>query len=435
MPSASGTATKNQMTNYLSSRTYNRTGIGIGWLLQLQTYVNQIYENAERQFLPLHPCRRSSVARIRTDDNNLKHLRPYFFVYNTMLPTIPSTSQREAMAVLKRLGLAVEGADTSLSPSVVSAALGGGLPFQQMHHFAQRRSMLSQDVAPRSTNADLIAALLGRDSLREALLARHQTFANPFDSLTAAAPRFSLSQTVQQDAMVNEAFQRGREEAMLGLIRSGAVDASMLQRAAPPAARARSVIDQVAHLPAPSYTNSVVPEALVGAGIELRKQNTPYFDASSLEDPDPVILANRRTRGGVTEPFPEKMHRMLRDCEEREEADVIAFYPHGRAFTIHHVERFCREVMPRYFKQSRLSSFQRQLNLYGFTRITSGPDTGGYYHQLFLKGRPALAIHMRRVGIPKATGNIRALRPVNPGATPDFYSMAPVKGTEDDADS
>jgi hypothetical protein len=126
---------------------------------------------------------------------------------------------------------------------------------------------------------------------------------------------------------------------------------------------------------------------------------------------------------------------MLRETEEAGESDLISFFPHGRAFAIHHVERFCREVMPRYFKQSRLSSFQRQLNLYGFTRITSGPDTGGYYHELFLKGRPALVIHMRRGGVPKPTRIIRTNKPAVPAATPDFYSMAPVKNVEEECES
>jgi hypothetical protein len=170
--------------------------------------------------------------------------------------------------------------------------------------------------------------------------------------------------------------------------------------------------------------------------LNTRDDESSYFDASTLEDPDEQTLAKRRTRGGVTEPFPEKMHRLLQDCEENGEADVISFFPHGRAFTIYHVERFCREVMPRYFKQSRLSSFQRQLNLYGFRRITSGPDAGGYYHEWFLKGRPALSIHMRRVGIAKANGIPRSLpRPSQHLPTPDFYSMAPIQGKAEVSES
>jgi hypothetical protein len=39
--------------------------------------------------------------------------------------------------------------------------------------------------------------------------------------------------------------------------------------------------------------------------------------------------------------------------------------------------------MPKYFRQSRLSSFHRQLKGLG---INNGPDAGGYYHELFLRG-------------------------------------------------
>ena len=94
-----------------------------------------------------------------------------------------------------------------------------------------------------------------------------------------------------------------------------------------------------------------------------------------------------------------------------------------------HPERFTKEVMPNYFKQSRLSSFQRQLNLYGFTRITSGPDAGGYYHELFLKGRPTLAIHMRRVGLPKGEDR-RKMRAKNVKSEPNFYGMGNVADTK-----
>jgi hypothetical protein len=120
--------------------------------------------------------------------------------------------------------------------------------------------------------------------------------------------------------------------------------------------------------------------------------------------------------------FQEKLHRMLVEMEELGNDDIMSFFAHGRAFGIHDPERFVSEVMPNYFKQSRLSSFQRQLNLYGFTRLTSAPDTGGYYHELFLRGRPALSSHMRRVGVPQGEDR-RKLKTGIKKVEPDFYSM------------
>lgn len=78
--------------------------------------------------------------------------------------------------------------------------------------------------------------------------------------------------------------------------------------------------------------------------------------------------------------------------------------------------------MPTFFRQSKLTSFQRQLNLYGFSRITAGRDRGGYYHELFLRNKLFLCQNMTRIRI-KGTG-IKGK--ANPASEPDFYSMAPI---------
>jgi hypothetical protein len=43
-----------------------------------------------------------------------------------------------------------------------------------------------------------------------------------------------------------------------------------------------------------------------------------------------------------------------------------------------------------------LASFQRQLNLYGFRRISEGKEKGGYFHKDFFKGKRSLARKIRR---------------------------------------
>lgn len=96
--------------------------------------------------------------------------------------------------------------------------------------------------------------------------------------------------------------------------------------------------------------------------------------------------------------------------------------PHGRCFLVHKPKEFVDEIMPTFFRQSKLTSFQRQLNLYGFSRITAGRDRGGYYHELFLRNKLFLCQNMTRIRI-KGTG-IKGK--ANPSSEPDFYSMAPV---------
>lgn len=98
--------------------------------------------------------------------------------------------------------------------------------------------------------------------------------------------------------------------------------------------------------------------------------------SSSLLHENPNLPAfPDRKRKGRTGTFPQKLHTMLSDLEGQEGGTAIAsFLPHGRAFAIHKPRDFVKHVMPKYFRMSRFSSFQRQLNLYDFQRITEGPD-------------------------------------------------------------
>lgn len=125
-------------------------------------------------------------------------------------------------------------------------------------------------------------------------------------------------------------------------------------------------------------------------------------------------------RGGVRCPFPLKLHEMLDEIEKDGYASVISWQPHGRSFVVHKPKEFVRHVMPVYFNQSKFSSFQRQLNLYGFNRITQGLDKGGYYHELFLRGKRPLT---RRIQRTKVKGTYVRGRS-SPESEPNFYAMS-----------
>jgi len=67
-------------------------------------------------------------------------------------------------------------------------------------------------------------------------------------------------------------------------------------------------------------------------------------------------------------PFPQKIYAML----SYEDPSIVAWTDEGEGFTIKDTERFVASVIPFYFRHGRMTSFQRQLNLYGFKRYACG---------------------------------------------------------------
>lgn len=160
-------------------------------------------------------------------------------------------------------------------------------------------------------------------------------------------------------------------------------------------------------------------------------RNHNYHDRS--QEPSKV---NRdewmRVKCSPSSPFPVKLHRLLerveQDYDYNEQGEqtergihrsVISWQPHGRCFIIHKPYEFVTKLLPRYMNLNKLASFQRQLNLYGFTRITRGADKGGYYHEYFLKERGPLALQIQRIKV-KGTG-VRGKS--NPEQEPNLWNM------------
>jgi len=92
--------------------------------------------------------------------------------------------------------------------------------------------------------------------------------------------------------------------------------------------------------------------------------------------------------------FPAKVHDILSNSEY---SDLISWMPHGRSWRVLKPTQFTNKVLPVYFSHNNYSSFTRQVNGWGFRRITNGQDHNSYYHVLFLRGLPQLCDRMRRV--------------------------------------
>jgi len=153
---------------------------------------------------------------------------------------------------------------------------------------------------------------------------------------------------------------------------------------------------------------------------KLVKHN--YHDHSSESDnPENCNLKHKNShKGRVKGPFPFKLFDMLTHLElTGQKSDVVSWLPHGRSFVVHNTKEFESSVLPFFFQQKQYKSFQRQLNIYSFNRITVGCDKGSYYHELFLRGKRFLSMGIHRT---KVKG-IGARFATNPDAEPDFYAM------------
>jgi len=84
--------------------------------------------------------------------------------------------------------------------------------------------------------------------------------------------------------------------------------------------------------------------------------------------------------------------------------DLIAWDPSGGSFHVYDQSRFAREILPRYFKHNNFASFIRQLNMYGFRKISTiehgslktERDDIEFAHPSFIRGHDTLLELIKR---------------------------------------
>jgi hypothetical protein len=134
----------------------------------------------------------------------------------------------------------------------------------------------------------------------------------------------------------------------------------------------------------------------------------------------------RTGKRGVPQQFPRRLYEMLhsetpRHLDQPNLSTVIGWSDSGTAFRIYDAAEFAASVLPQYFRTKKFSSFQvsrrdgkisfccnesaltcllfmlqRNLNLYGFTKVRRGPDTDMYAHPSFLRDRPLQLLELRK---------------------------------------
>ncbi|CAO1420763.1 unnamed protein product [Diamesa serratosioi] len=101
---------------------------------------------------------------------------------------------------------------------------------------------------------------------------------------------------------------------------------------------------------------------------------------------------------------PAFLAKLWRLVEDPATNNLISWTTDGRSFTIQNQAKFAKDLLPLNYKHNNMASFIRQLNMYGFHKITS-IDNGGlkfdkdemeFSHPYFQKGHPYLLEHIKR---------------------------------------
>ncbi|KAK9762578.1 hypothetical protein K7432_011559 [Basidiobolus ranarum] len=107
-----------------------------------------------------------------------------------------------------------------------------------------------------------------------------------------------------------------------------------------------------------------------------------------------MMLRGRTGKLSIRIPlFVLKLYQIL---SEQKYTDIIAWEESGTRFIIKDQLTFASKVLPQYYETSKFASFSRQLNIYGFYRVSDQRRTKQcsdtsmiiYSHQHFMRGQP-----------------------------------------------
>ena len=91
--------------------------------------------------------------------------------------------------------------------------------------------------------------------------------------------------------------------------------------------------------------------------------------------------------------FISKLQQILNDDNNN---DSVCWSPDGSSFSIKNVKKFEDVLLPLYFRHSRMASFVRQLNMYGFHKVRTSSDLVVFAHEGFQRQHLENAVVVRK---------------------------------------
>lgn len=138
------------------------------------------------------------------------------------------------------------------------------------------------------------------------------------------------------------------------------------------------------------------------------------------------IVASDQTVQRRSESFPMTLHRLLVDLEVAGGANIATYVAGGDAFLIRNPKGFEERIIPKYFpRMGSFGSFQRQLNLYDFKRVSQGSHRGAYTHPLFRRQFPQMLRQMKRTKIKGLRKNFKKNKEIDETHDPTIAGEGP----------
>lgn len=132
------------------------------------------------------------------------------------------------------------------------------------------------------------------------------------------------------------------------------------------------------------------------------ENNLDFINGSSTPSPETtpekpgngVLELTTETNAGETMKlfagkgsFPMNLCLMLEKVEGMDHSWAVSWSPDGSSFFIKNTEGFLKSVLPLFFRKTKLRSFYRKLNRWGFVTVRNGMNKGAWYHTDFYRER------------------------------------------------